>query len=727
MLAEIYKADPTHTYQIGGWTGDEFTYEYSNKLYDIFPEGTKEIDLSICIAGNIDCDHFKSITMDYFPYRMLVKDSESSDPNYRKMVVDEKFTGYKSGKLLGSCLISTDTSGYSTWSITDRVMRVGSGNLSDARFCLGNKVKGFKNLILAPSGLSVEKIPPVTSSNSQYSGNSFETINTLENIENRVLKTFGYNIKHFERKTNLVECTNFTNAYKPQLAFFVQCEDGELLLVSATGLFNRSNGGLISNFQTGIPISYTFGQMIDSPEWEQMCTDVTKPQWTSRAPLGNVTENLNSMYCEVYTSRSTWYIYSSKLFIGALARRVLTLSGLFFSWDVNGIDSGVSPDTFNAKLCLGQRDEYGNILQDGYNKGWEEIQEKDEYFDKLDYNNLPTVNPNPPVPDSDDIESVGYGYFSNTTMGSLYALKNKLDIETISKWFLTQSDKVDVAKNVISMKEIPFPISNLGYDITDSDLYIGGIAVTDDKGGNVKVKELVSATIPTLNIVFADFDVPRLSNTFLDFSPYTKYELLLPFAPTPIALPDWCAGKNVKAIFLYDLYTAACQYVVECNGERICSVSGNFGVDRPVIAQNVAVKDASRLSAQLGTASSVLGGVMSGVTGNFGGMINGALGGISSMSQMILSNKQNYMYTVGSNGDTTTVGLYHAAHLKITRTLSNADENFTHIYGRPLGKVRTLNAVSGYTVCDNVNVSGINCTNNEKEMIKSLLESGVYL
>ena len=192
----------------------------------------------------------------------------------------------------------------------------------------------------------------------------------------------------------------------PRLAFFVQCEDGELLLVNATGLFHRVNGGLIANFQTGIPISYTFGKMIDEPAWEQMCTDVTRPQWTSRPPLGNVAENLNSMYCEVYTSRSTWYLYSSKLFLGALARRIFTMSGLFFSWDINGIDVGVDTEIFNSKLCLGQRDEYGNILQDGYNRGWEEILENDEYVDKLDYNNLPTVNPNPPLPDADDVEKM---------------------------------------------------------------------------------------------------------------------------------------------------------------------------------------------------------------------------------------------------------------------------------------------------------------------------------
>ena len=218
-----------------------------------------------------------------------------------------------------------------------------------------------------------------------------------------------------------------------------------------------------------------------------------------------------------------------------------------------------------------------------------------------------------------------------------------------------------------------------------------------------------------------------MSGTFLDYSPYTKYELLLPFAPTPVTLPDWCVNKTVHAIFLYDIYTTACQYVIECNSERICSVSGIFGVDRPISAQNVALKDASRLSAQVATASSVLGGVMSATTGNIGGIMSGAIGGVSALSQMIMSGKQNYMYTVGANGDSSSVGLCHAVHLKITRTLSAEDSNFTHVYGRPLCRYKKLSSVTGYTKCDNINTTGLSCSENEKQMIKRLLETGIYI
>lgn len=376
---------------------------------------------------------------------------------------------------------------------------------------------------------------------------------------------------------------------------------------------------------------------------------------------------------------------------------------------------------------------YGYINLDGLATGtlltaddWDKSDSLNKNNKMSDYNESLEIKPKPLPDDVDDIQQVGYGYFSNTTMGALYALKNKLDLEKITQWLLTQTEKIDIANNVVSLKEIPFSLSTLGITPIDTNLTIGGTNVTY-QGSNVVVGEIVAPTIPTLSVIFADFDIPRLSNTFLDYSPYTKYELLLPFAPSPISLPDWCINKNVKAIFLYDIYTTACQYIVECNGERICSVSGNFGIDRPISAQNVAIKDASRLSAQISTASSVLGGVMSGATGNVGGIISGAVGGVSALSQMILSGKQNYMYTIGANGDSSSIGLYHAAHLKITRTLSNEDANFKHVYGKPLCKVRKLSDLTGYTKCDNVNTSGLTCSESEKQMIKNMLESGIHI
>lgn len=470
-------------------------------------------------------------------------------------------------------------------------------------------------------------------------------------------------------------------------------------------IWNRQSNGTLSG--TGDGLNFGVAQNDDNIIY-LMLNDINKhyenPPLSKQFGINNDTDISCIWYNQSYNYTTLYHAFSYNKFLESLA-----LLGVYFR--IGGID------------YLGFMDSSGQTTGEYLTENdWN----KSSQYDSDTINNFTKHEPPYiPLPD-DDIEPVNYGYFTNTTIGNLYALKNKLDLEKITAWLLTQTEKIDVAKNIVSLKEIPFQLSRLYINPTDSPIYIGGEKVTYN-GEDVIAGQIVGSQYPTLDIVFGDFNIPRLSNTFLDYSPYTKYELLLPFAPTPVILPDWCAGKNVKAIFLYDIYTTACQYVVTCNNERICCISGNFGIDKPLVAQNVALKDASRLSAQIGTASSVLGGVMSAAAGNIGGIMSGAIGGVSSLSQMILSGKNNYMYTVGSNGDSTTVGLYHAAHLKITRTLSAETDGYLHTYGKPLCKMKKLSEIHGFTKCENVNTDGLTCSETEKQMIKQLLENGIYI
>lgn len=474
---------------------------------------------------------------------------------------------------------------------------------------------------------------------------------------------------------------------------------------------------------------------MDFPEYN---IDEIKETTTIDYGIKKISECANSIFCQSSTIKfsyntntdtttiSNTRITLYRLLKGQFVVKLLAGAGLYFIPDDTVLPDDLTPENLGNYdfVCLGEMD------ADGYTTGRFIVgNDINTYagYNKNGSTQNETFNPDKNVfTDDDDIESVGYGYFSNTVMGALYSLYNKLDLEKITQWFYNQTEKIDIANNVISLKEIPFSLSTLNIVPLDTDLKIGGVNVTYNNE-NIKVGQIVSSATTSVSVLFGEFNIPRLSNTFLDYSPYTKYELLLPFAPTPVTLPDWCINKTVNAIFLYDIYTTACQYVIECNGERICSVSGIFGVDRPISAQNVALKDASRLSAQVATASSVLGGVMSSATGNIGGIVSGAIGGVSSLSQMIMSGKQNYMYTVGANGDSSSVGLCHATHLKITRTLSAEDSNFAHVYGRPLCKYKKLSSVTGYTKCDNVNTTGLTCSETEKQRIKQLLETGIYI
>ena len=119
---------------------------------------------------------------------------------------------------------------------------------------------------------------------------------------------------------------------------------------------------------------------------------------------------------------------------------------------------------------------YKPIITDGMVTGYTTDMNAKSDIDEweiLENHNIPIIPPNTNS-NEDDIESVGYGYFSNTVMGTLYSLYNKLDLEKISQWFYNQTEKIDIANNVISLKEIPFSLSTLNIVPLDTDLKIGG-------------------------------------------------------------------------------------------------------------------------------------------------------------------------------------------------------------------------------------------------------------
>ena len=66
-------------------------------------------------------------------------------------------------------------------------------------------------------------------------------------------------------------------------------------------------------------------------------------------------------------------------------------------------------------------------------------------------------------------------------------------------------------------------------------------------------------------------------------------------------------------------------------------------------------------------------------------------------------------------------------YLIISRPTWEKPQNYEHTYGKVCHTSGLISSFSGFTVCRNVDVSGINCTELEQNMIKSLLESGVYL
>ena len=66
-------------------------------------------------------------------------------------------------------------------------------------------------------------------------------------------------------------------------------------------------------------------------------------------------------------------------------------------------------------------------------------------------------------------------------------------------------------------------------------------------------------------------------------------------------------------------------------------------------------------------------------------------------------------------------------YIKISRPVVELPENYGKVHGFVVNKKFNLSNLSGYTICGNVEVDGLSCTENEKETLKGIMESGFYI
>lgn len=207
--------------------------------------------------------------------------------------------------------------------------------------------------------------------------------------------------------------------------------------------------------------------------------------------------------------------------------------------------------------------------------------------------------------------------------------------------------------------------------------------------------------------------VPEYYNDARDYTPWTQVQLYLPFIGfVPLSAEDIIASYiNVK--YGVDVYTGALLAsvtVTKSNGitQTLYQYEGNGAVQYPLTAGNMngIVK---------GVMGALTGGVVGGVSGATIGGITGALSGGASVSR-----SNGFGANSGAMG-------YKKPYLVVNRKIPDDAYNYGHYYGLPANKTTTLSTCSGYTRVKDVDLSGIDATDYEKEQLASILKNGIYV
>lgn len=353
-----------------------------------------------------------------------------------------------------------------------------------------------------------------------------------------------------------------------------------------------------------------------------------------------------------------------------------------------------------------------------------------------------------------------------TLCNYIYNYINSINPETdditksIVKTFYT-NNPLDV---IVSLKRFPFNITNY--------FTSGAIAPV-----NIRLGELVTSGYGWAlsgQYTVVDFGqylcYPVFDDSFLDYSPYTYYELIIPFCGSTRIDPALFMGKTLKLKMVVDLYTGACTCYILADSLCIDSVSGNCAIDIPITGiqsadfqnsvQNAItnVKNARintetyNLKGQLamGVSGYLLGdkgAVIGNVVSSIGTSLS--LSSLGNLSGAIAANrkteKQNYIAESKANYDLehvqtpfNSVGSQSAANSYIEEMqprLIIYRPKFINgwnpeTYGKTVGFACMLDGqvkdFDGFTIA-NIDVSGINASAEEKQMIAAAFANGVYL
>lgn len=246
--------------------------------------------------------------------------------------------------------------------------------------------------------------------------------------------------------------------------------------------------------------------------------------------------------------------------------------------------------------------------------------------------------------------------------------------------------------------------------------------------------------------------IPEYYGNYLDYSPYSKAHIYLPFIGIQELNVDDIVGHTVNVTYRIDEYNGSCiamitvAKVTEVNGETVeysntmYQFSGNCSVDLPITGGSQASIKAGMMTANayqnaaiISAGASLIGGIGSLLMGNIGGAIGGlgnaaasyAYGQANALSNM-LSGKSTVQKSGGFGSSHGALGI-KVPFITVTRPKQIQVPNYEELYGFPAHKMVTVGACTGFLRCREVHVVSATANDEEKSIIENLLKTGVYV
>lgn len=372
-------------------------------------------------------------------------------------------------------------------------------------------------------------------------------------------------------------------------------------------------------------------------------------------------------------------------------------------------------------------------------EGVEPVDDKDPYID------IPDSEPSGPaegsgIPESDPIPApslptvsvtdTGFVGLFNPTLTQVQALADYMwtglfDINTFKKIFADPMDCI------------------LGFNMVPVNVPSGSPAAV--RVGNISTGvQMNVATAQWVEVDCGSVTVDLPYGCYLDYAPYSKFSLYLPYIGTVELSTDDVVGRTLSLKYHVDILSCSCVAYLTCGTQTLYQFTGSCGYSIPLTGDNFR----QMISNIIGIAATVAGAVATGgaaAPAAAGAMTAkqaaraaakaaaakqartvAAIGASESVAQNVMGAKPE-VHRSGAIGSS--AGIMGIQTPFLIMELPNAckPEKQYHYLGYPGFITTTIGSISGYAEFESVILDGIACTEDERGIIESYCAGGIYV
>lgn len=300
------------------------------------------------------------------------------------------------------------------------------------------------------------------------------------------------------------------------------------------------------------------------------------------------------------------------------------------------------------------------------------------------------------------VSAVDAGFIKlyNPTLAQLNSLAaymwTGLDLTAFKKIF------ADPMECILGLSLVPVAVP----DGSTEEIFVGNI------GTGVS---MTKANSQYVEVDCGTLEVKEFWGAYLDFSPYTKLELYLPYIGIHQVDADEIVGKTIHIKYHVDILTGACIAYVKCGDSVLYSFNGQCSANVPLTSRDW---------------TNTLNGIIS-IAGSIGSLVaSGGANAPSAISNIASSAMNAVKPTIEKSGSLSGVGGMmgiQTPYLILTRPKQALPEGQNTFSGYPSFITVTLSEITGYAEIESIHLENVPCTGAELSEIEAILKEGVIL